>query len=133
MIGNTDSAVTFQHNCKVLTGNFTDKRGLGIAVPYDFDYSGLVDTYYAIPSEALGLESVRQRRYLGLCRTENEYVNTLKEFVDKKPDFYKVIKDFPYLNEKEKQSMVSYLEEFYLGIDKRNTIVQNFLNECGNF
>jgi hypothetical protein len=133
MIGNTDWAVTFQHNCKVLTGNFPDKPGVGIAIPYDFDYSGLVDTYYAIPDEALGLESVRQRRYLGLCRPVDEYVKTLKEFVDKKPDFYKLINDFPYLNEKTKKSMVSYLEEFYSGIDKRNTIIQNFLNECSNF
>ena len=133
MIGNTDWAVTFQHNCKVFSGNFPDRPGLGIAVPYDFDYSGLVDTHYAIPAEALGLESVRERRYLGLCRSEDEYVNTLKEFVDKKPDFYRLINDFPYLNEKAKKDMVRYLEEFYLGIDKRNSIIQNFLNECGNF
>lgn len=133
MIGNTDWAVTFQHNCKILAGNFPDKPGLGIAVPYDFDYSGLVDAHYAVPSEKLGLESVRQRRYLGLCRTEDDFLKALEQFSDKKPDFYKVINEFPYLNEKIKKSMIKYLDEFYLGIDNRNTIINNFLNECDNF
>lgn len=133
MIGNTDWTVTYQHNIKVLINSFSDKPNLGIAIPYDFDYSGLVDAHYAAPAEALGLESVRQRRYLGLCRTEDEYLNALKEFVDKKSDFYRVIYDCPYLTEKSKKSMISYLDEFYMIIDKRNTIIYNFLNECDKF
>jgi hypothetical protein len=133
MIGNTDWAVTYQHNCRVLTGGIPGKPNLGIAVPYDFDYSGLVDAHYATPAEALGLESVRQRRYLGLCRTEEEYLNAFREFMDHKTDFYKVINDFPYLNEKSKMSMIRYLDEFYLTIDKRNTIINKFLDECDNF
>ena len=42
MIGNTDWTVTYQHNIKVLINSLSDKPNLGIAVPYDFDYSGLV-------------------------------------------------------------------------------------------
>lgn len=133
MIGNTDWTVTYQHNCKILTGNFPENPGLGIPVPYDFDYSGLVDTHYAIPAEPLGLESVRQRRYLGLCRTEDAFINALKEFSNKKTDFYRVINDFPYLSEKTKKSMISYLDEFYNSIDKENSIVRNFLNQCDNY
>jgi len=133
MIGNTDWTVTYQHNCKVLTGNFPESPGLGIPVPYDFDYSGLVDAHYATPAEHLGLESVRQRRYLGLCRTEDAFKNALKEFSDKKSDFYRVISDFPYLSEKVKKSMISYLDDFYKSIDKNNTIITNFLNQCDKY
>lgn len=133
MIGNTDWTVTYQHNIKVLINSFSDKPSLGIAVPYDFDYSGLVDAHYATPAEALKLESVRQRRYLGLCRTEDDFLKALKEFSDKKPEFYRIINEFPWLNEKVKKSMTGYLDEFYNGIDKRNTVIQNFLNECDNF
>jgi hypothetical protein len=133
MIGNTDWAVTYQHNCKILTGNFPDKPGLGIAVPFDFDYSGLVDTHYATPSEHLGLESVRDRRYLGRCRSEEDFLKALKEFTDKKPDLYKTINEFPYLSEKTKKGMITYLDEFYNRIDKKHTIIQDFLNQCDNF
>ena len=33
--------------------------------PYDFDYSGIVDTDYAVPGEGVDIKSVRERAYLG--------------------------------------------------------------------
>ena len=63
MIGNTDWSVPNQHNCKVLSGMNIEHSDLGTIVPYDFDYSGLVDADYAVPYEGLALESVRERRY----------------------------------------------------------------------
>lgn len=133
MVGNTDWAVTYQHNCKTVKRNSSDDQGLGIPVPFDFDYSGLVNAHYATPAENLGLESVLQRRYLGLCRTEKEFSEALKEFSAKKNDFYLLISEFPYLNEKERKLMIDYLDEFYSLIDNANTIIKNFESECSDF
>ena len=72
-------------------------------MPYDFDYSGLVNTDYAIPYEGLGLKSVRERRYVGICRSEDVFINALREFTEKKEQFYKVINDFTLLDAKEKR------------------------------
>ena len=133
MIGNTDWSVPGQHNCKVLASLRTDRSDLGMIVPYDFDYSGLVNATYAVPAEGLGIESVRQRIYLGACRSEEVYLNALKEFANKKESFYKVIREFPYLDDRTKKDMVRYLDEFYSGFDKRTSIVYNLLNQCNNF
>ena len=133
MIGNTDWSVPGQHNCKVLASLRTDRSDLGMIVPYDFDYSGLVNATYAVPAEGLGIESVRQRIYLGTCRTEEVYLNALKEFADKKESFYKVIREFQYLDDRTKKDMVRYLDEFYSGFDKKTSIVYNLLNQCKNF
>ena len=133
MIGNTDWSVPGQHNCKVLASLRTDRSDLGMIVPYDFDYSGLVNATYAVPAEGLGIESVRQRIYLGACRSEEVYLNALKEFANKKESFYKVIREFPYLDERTKKDMVRYLDEFYSGFDKKTSIVYNLLNQCKNF
>ena len=133
MIGNTDWSVPGQHNCKVLASLRTDRSDLGMIVPYDFDYSGLVNATYAVPAEGLGIESVRQRIYLGTCRSEEVYLNTLKEFANKKESFYKVVREFPYLDERTKKDMVRYLDEFYSGFDKKTSIVYNLLNQCKNF
>jgi hypothetical protein len=133
MIGNTDWSVPNLHNCKVLSPLSTNQSNLGMIVPYDFDYSGLIDADYAIPYEGLGLESVTQRRYVGICRTEDVFINALREFSDKKEEFYKVINEFPLLNEKEKKKMTRYLDSFYDGFDKRNSIVFNLLNECKSY
>lgn len=133
MIGNTDWSVPNQHNCKVLSSMSYSGSNLGVIVPYDFDYSGLVDTDYAVPYEKLGIESVRERLYLGLCRSEDVFINALKEFSDKKEEFYKVINNFTLLSEKERKRMTEYLDSFYAGFDKRNSIVFDLLGECKTF
>lgn len=130
MIGNTDWAVPGQHNCKVLSGTDFSQPGLGIIVPYDFDYCGLVDAHYAIPAEGLNIDNVRQRIYQGLCRTEKEFTAALKEFIDKKSEFYKVINDFRLLDEKSKKQMVSYLDEFFNSAERGNSILYNLTNQC---
>jgi hypothetical protein len=133
MIGNTDWSVPNQHNCKILAQHDTDRPELGMVVPYDFDYSGLVNANYAIPYEALGIESVRERIYRGRCRSEEEYMKALKEFTDKKEEFYRVIQEFSLINERTKKEMINYLEEFYSLFDKRNSIVYELLHDCKEY
>jgi hypothetical protein len=130
MIGNTDWAVPNLHNVKIYSIPFSENPGLGIVIPYDFDYSGLVNASYAVPHEDLPIQSVQQRYYMGICRTEQEYLKALKEFSDKKDEIYKTILDFPYLSERTRRDMVKYLNEFYSQFDKRNTIIYSLLKEC---
>ena len=130
MIGNTDWSVPNQHNCKILSVPASERPDLGIIVPYDFDYTGLVDARYAIPYEAFGIKSVRDRLYVGICRSEEVFRNALLEFSDKKETFYRVINEFPYLSGKVKKKMINYLDSFYAGFEKRNGIVNSLLNNC---
>ncbi len=50
MIGNTDYSILVLHNVIMLD----DVKGARIPVPYDFDYSGLVNAHYAAPTKGLG-------------------------------------------------------------------------------
>ncbi len=133
MIGNTDWSVPGQHNCKILARKEVDRSELGTIVPYDFDYCGLVNAYYAVPYEPLGLKSVRERRYVGICRSEEVFINALKEFTDKKEEFYRVINEFPLLDARAKKDIIGYLDTFYSGFDKRNSIVSDMLGGCKTF
>jgi hypothetical protein len=130
MIGNTDWSVPNQHNCKVLSQRNSSTPELGMIVPYDFDYSGLVNAEYAVPYEGLSIKSVRERIYLGLCRSEEVFTNELKEFADKKDDFYKVVNSFPYISDRIKKEMINYLDEFFDGFDKRNSIIYDIRANC---
>ena len=65
MIGNTDWSMAYQHNTEMF---FNGKKL--IAVPYDFDHSGLVNAYYAKPNPMLKINSVTERVYRGLCRRD---------------------------------------------------------------
>ena len=130
MIGNTDWAIPNQHNALVYMQQLSDRPDLGIPVPYDFDYAGLVNTDYAIPAPDLPIKSVRERLYMGVCRSEEEFTKATAEFLEKKDQFYKIINDFPYLSARSKKDIFNYLNEFYSKFDKHNSIVKDLLNEC---
>jgi hypothetical protein len=130
MIGNTDFSVPNQHNCKVLAQPKSARPDLGIIVPYDFDYTGFVNAHYAVPPEGLGITNVRQRVYIGICRDEATFIRALKEFSDKKDQFYKVIRDFPYLDEKSKKEVTKYLDDFYKEMENKNNLARTFLSTC---
>ncbi len=130
MIGNTDWSVPNHHNALVLSQGGSDRPELGMIVPFDFDYAGLINTDYAVPFETLPIKSVRERLYLSVCKSEEVFKNALKEFSEKKEEFYKVINDFPYLNAKSKKDMIIYLDGFFNGFDKRNTLVNKLLSDC---
>jgi hypothetical protein len=130
MIGNTDWSVPNQHNCKVLSDPNSARQNLGLIVPYDFDYSGFVNAGYAVPVEDLGIESVRQRIYQGVCRDDGTFMDALQEFTAKKEAFYNVIREFQYLDERSKKDMIRYLDEFFGMLDKRNSILYDLKNTC---
>jgi len=132
LVGNTDWAVPNQHNCKVLISKEFTGDNKAIIVPYDFDYSGLVNASYAIPSELLGIENVRQRLFLGLCHSKEEYESMVQELVDQKASFYQIINDFQYLSKREKSIMTDYLDEFFNNIDTKHNVVETLLLECKN-
>jgi hypothetical protein len=129
MIGNTDWSIGGQHNVKILTRKNSEHPELGILVPYDFDYSGLVNAYYATPYEKLGLKSVRERYYQGLCRDANVFQKSLDEYVAKKDELYKTVLEFPYLNDKSKKDIIKFLDSFYEGIANGETLTK-MLGTC---
>lgn len=133
MIGNTDWSVPIQHNALILSQPGSERPDLGVIIPYDFDFSGLVGSTYASPFPGLPINSVRDRLYLGICRDEAVFAETLKKFLDKKAELYKVIEEFPYLKEKSKKEMTSYLDEFFNGINDRNTLARKLASECMRF
>jgi hypothetical protein len=133
MIGNFDWSVPGQHNIKVIKPLIIDAQQLGIAIPYDFDWTGFVNASYAVPAEIIGVESVRERLFLGVCRSRNTYEDELKEFTAFKDKFYKVVNDFPLLNERDKKEVIDYLDEFYDNLSGNNAVIDVFLRTCKNF
>jgi len=133
MIGNTDWSLSNHHNCKILVQREVDRPDLYRIIPFDFDYSGFVNTCYAVPYEGLDIESVRERIYIGLCRSEEDFILALKEFSDKKEEFYKLIREFDLISEKAKKDMIHYLDGFYSLFNDRNTIVYEILKDCKDY
>lgn len=129
MIGNVDYSIFGSQNIK-----FLGLPGYGSAgyspVPYDFDYTGLVDTYYAIPSEFTGINSVRDRYYLGPCREVSSYEAAIEHVQQLRDDILQVIRDFEYLDEKHKDEVIDYLEEYFELSENKRSLISSFQRTC---
>ncbi len=119
MIGNTDWQVISYHNIKLVKGR-TQLKAIPIA--YDFDYSGFVNTSYAIPAEITDIEDVTQRYFLGACRPDTTYLRILGEFMDKKNDLFEIIEYFDLIDDRSKKFVTGFLEDFF-DLYKRDRIV----------
>ncbi|MRR20355.1 hypothetical protein EG827_09210, partial [bacterium] len=98
MVSNWDWSVPGQHNISVFTSKNPDEGGRGIPVPFDFDLTGVVNAEYAIPPPGIGIETNRDRLFLGICRTREEFYSDLMEFLAKKDEFYSLVNNMPYLS-----------------------------------
>jgi hypothetical protein len=134
MIGNYDWSVPGQHNILIIKSLNLDPYGLAIAIPHDFDWTGVVNATYAIPAENVGTENVRERRFDGVCRSKEVYRKDLDIFAEKKEDFYRVINEFPYVNKQVKKDITGYLDGFFNKLaGTRDVILYNLVNSCKDF
>jgi hypothetical protein len=110
-IANTDWSVQFRQNIKIIQNPETKEM---VAVPYDFDFSGLVLTTYSKPAEELEMSSVRERRYRGYCITNMEHFQkAFVPFNELKDEIYQLYQNSPYLESSYIKSTLKYLDEFY--------------------
>jgi hypothetical protein len=127
LIGNTDWSVPALHNIVLLTANLQNPP---VAVPYDFDWSGMVNAPYAYPAPQLGLDNVTQRLFRGYCRPESEYLGAFEIFREKKADIYTFCENFPYLNQRELKILLNYFDQFYKIIENQKSIQFEFYLKC---
>lgn len=136
MVSNWDWSVPGQHNISAFTSSTPELAGLGIPVPFDFDLTGVVNADYAIPPPGLGIETNRDRMFLGICRTREVYQGELMAFLEKKEEFYSVITDFPYLSRAEKRDIIVFLDQFFDRLEKPRSLdsmIDYFLGNCKDF
>jgi hypothetical protein len=129
MIGNTDWAVTVDHNTRLILSK-EDTLSKPFVVPYDFDYSGLVNTYYSIPDEKLEIESVTQRVYRGFPRTMPELQTVLDTFRKQKKNIYDLINNFNYLTPRSKKEMIAFLSDFFDMIENQKLVKNAFIDNA---
>ena len=109
MIGNEDWDLTMVRNLKM----FKKANGEIIPVPYDFDFTGIVNAGYAIPNASYGMSKVVDRAYFGTSQMEEDLSGTMRYLKMKRKDLISIVKNFKILNVANRATIVNYLESFY--------------------
>jgi hypothetical protein len=122
MIGNTDWSIEGVRNIKFLRPNSSGKL---VPVPYDFDFSGLVNASYASPNSDFPLKSVRDRHFMGKNLPEETVKRAAKSFHKNESNFYQVIQSADYLTEIDKEDLHLFLRSFFHQMTEMNDVPVN--------
>jgi hypothetical protein len=127
LIGNEDWSPTHFHNIKLMRVGWEY-----FPVPYDFDFSGLVDAPYATlpPDLAEKIDSVRDRLYRGCCSEGIDYGALFAKFNGQREAILDLVGSQTLLTERNIGSALRYIEEFYEIINDARKAQRQIVNAC---
>jgi len=123
---NTDWEVSGPHNVKMLG----PVLGLVYAIPYDLDYSGIVNARYAAVDKTLGINSVRDRLYRGYCRPESDFAQAFLVFNTKRDAIYDLFRNQEGLDPGRLDRALADFDEFYEIINDPRKVEREIMNRC---
>jgi hypothetical protein len=119
MIGNLDWSMSRGpegkgccHNNRLISP--TGTAGPYTPVPYDFDFSGLVDAPYAVPPNTMqDLANVRVRRYRGYCAHNAQARATIAAIAPRRAEFQAALSGVSGLDAGSRRKAAAYLDGFF--------------------
>jgi hypothetical protein len=133
LIGNTDFSPiraapgeTCCHNYVL----FGKEKGSILAIPYDFDMTGIVNAPHSAPNPNFNLRNVRQRLYRGRCANNEHVATSVQTFVDRKDGIYDLVTSNELYNKKTRTSTLRFIDEFYRIIESPKMIQSQLVKKC---
>ena len=133
MIGNTDYSLILGppddeccHNAMLYSAGSAPYA----PIPYDFDFSGIVNAPYAEPSPQLKLRNVKSRLYRGRCVNNALLDGTIAYFIEKEGELRGLIDGLEGLDERNKKDVAKYMDGFYKDIKNPKVVERNFIKKC---
>jgi len=127
MVGNVDWSVAGLHNVLLVS---TDSAVYAVA--YDFDFTGAVNTRYAVPDARLPIRSVRERLMRGYCARPEEFDRVFALFNEKRDDLYSLYRDDigQLLSPATVRQTLAYYDEFYRIINDPRAARDRIVRAC---
>jgi hypothetical protein len=128
MIGNTDWSIFALHNIML----FSQPDGNVVPVPFDYDFSGVVNARYATPDPKLSIRSVRERLFRGYCGPQEEWKNVIEQFKQKKDSIYALYTDpiGKLMKPDVVKSTLEYYDDFYKVINDPRRVKREIIEPC---
>lgn len=115
------------HNAELIG---TLGSGTVIPIPYDFDFSGLVNAPYAAPPAELRINSVRQRLYRGYCMHNSEAIAVAAQMRTARPAMLAALAAVPGLEERTRNRAATFLDGFFADIATDADVSAKLLKRC---
>jgi hypothetical protein len=127
MIGNTDYSIYALHNAELV-----GVKGVVYPVANDFDQAGVIAAPYATPDPRLGIKSVTERLYRGLCVPPDTIARVLAELREKRPLITALYSDAvgTLIGARGTGESVRWFDSFYADMSDPRTVKSEILDKC---
>ncbi len=133
LIGNTDFSPIAKPEYNECCHNyvlFSNDRDLLVAIPYDFDQSGIVSAPYAMPGHQFDIRTVRQRIYRGRCQNNDYIEDSLDRFNAVRNNVFALIETQDGLTRKTRSLVADYVQQFYDIADDPRRVTRLMTMKC---
>ncbi len=128
LIGNKDWFITSRRNVVIFRSK--DPTGKLYAVPFDFDFAGLINASYTKPRNVSEKYLSTRRVFRGICYTEEEFERTFEFYRKLRPVFESIINGQELVSKITRRENIRYLEDFYNTIEDKEQFKKEFLDVC---
>jgi hypothetical protein len=101
-----------------------------VPIPYDFDFSGMINTPYAVAPDVLKISSVRQRQYRGYCMHNGEAYAVAAQFRAARPQMLAALGATPGLDPKTIARASQFMDGFFADIASNDVMQAKVLKTC---
>jgi len=126
MIGNTDYSMIHMHNLKAVRMKNSDSA---LLIPYDFDYSGLVDARYAVPNPEMPIRDVKDRWFNISGCNRKEVEKQIEVYLSKKDEILECTQNFTLLNKNSHYDASKYISDFFKIIENPREVKSQFVRK----
>ncbi len=128
MIGNKDWFISSRKNIVIIQPRDTTKAPY--ALPYDFDFAGMINASYTKPADVPDEYLSDRRVYKGLCYTEKEMQEIFDFYRNLRPAFESIINSQKLISGYRRKQIIRYIDYFYTVMKRSDLIKQEFLDKC---
>lgn len=114
------------HNYEI----FGDDSGSLVAIPFDFDFSGIVNAPNAVPDTERGVTRVGQRVYRGWCENNGYIGASLARLREKRDVLYAEVAGLEELEPSVRDRVALYMDGFYEIVDDPQAVERDIIGSC---
>jgi hypothetical protein len=116
------------HNTEILA--LKDDADVRFPVPYDFDFSGLVNAPYAAPPERLSIRTVRSRYFNGLCQRREVLDQAVAKIQSKRDEIMALFENTTELSANRRKRTLDFIDEFFEILNKPEKLEEELIGRC---
>ena len=133
LIGNTDfsmyAGAKDDDCCHNIVLFVKETKGY-LPIPYDFDFSGLVNATYAEPNPKLPIKKVTRRLYRGMCEHNAHVDAALATFREKEAAIRELVTSMEALDEGMRKEALKFIDRFYKDTATPESVDRSLIRRC---